>query len=286
MTSVARHRKTSAAKLTLLWVLLAGAAWAASNPKATALAKDADRFYRDNKYREAAETLKQAYELDPNTLYLYNIARAWDQAGEVNLSLESYRQYVAQPSDTTQPELVKKANLAMDRLRTLMARGEADKKIQEADKKRLEEDKKKAEQRAEAEAKAAREQRAQFEEQERARREAANSTVGTKKLIAYIAGGATVAALGTSLVFAIIANGSRNAFRLATTLDAKTSLEATTRTQALVTDIMLLVGLATAATAIIIYPKGAEQPAGSAGVVSLSLTPFVGGGLATIGGTF
>jgi hypothetical protein len=102
-------------------------------------------------------------------------------------------------------------------------------------------------------------------------------------LVAYVAGGVTVAALGTSLTFALLASGSRNAFRQATTLDGKTSLEAATRTQALVSDVMLLVGLAAAASAIIIYPKGADQGAGS---VSLAVTAFQGGGLATVGGTF
>jgi tetratricopeptide (TPR) repeat protein len=269
-------------RLLALWLLAASLAWGAGNSKASALAKEADRLYKENRYRDAAETLKQAYEVDPNTLYLYNIARAWDQAGEVSLSLESYRQYVAQPSDATSPELVKKANLAMDRLRTLMAKTEADRKIQDAEKKRLEDDRKRADARAEEEARAAREQRAQYEEKERLSREAKTSALGTRKLVAFISGGVAVASFVTSLTFALLANASRNAFRAATTLQDKTSLESTTRNQALVCDVMLVVGLATAATAIVLYPKGGEpQPS-----VSIALGPLWGGGFASLGGTF
>jgi tetratricopeptide (TPR) repeat protein len=269
-------------RLLALWLLAASLAWGAGNSKASALAKEADRLYKENRYRDAAETLKQAYEVDPNTLFLYNIARAWDQAGELSLALESYRQYVAQPSDATTPELVKKANLAMDRLRTLVAKNEADRRIQDAEKKRLEDERTRADARAEAEAKAAREQRQQYEEKERLGRESKTSTLGTRKLVAFISGGVAVASFITSLTFALLANGSRNAFREATTLPDKSSLESTTRTQALVCDVLLVVGLATAATAIALYPKGSEaQPS-----VSIALGPLWGGGFAALGGRF
>jgi tetratricopeptide (TPR) repeat protein len=259
----------------------------AANPKATALAKDADRFYKDNKYREAAETLKQAYELEPNPLYLYNIARAWDQAGEVEQAMESYRAYTGQAADLTQPELVKKANLAMDRLRTLMAKGEADKKVQDAERKRLEDDRKKAEDRADEESRLAREQRRQYEAKEKAAREAQQVQVNFKKLIAYIVGGVGVACLGTSLVFALLANGSLGSFRKATTLADKLRFEADTKGQALVTDVLLLVGLAATATAVVLYPKGDPGPTGAVSLVSLLVAPMQGGGaFASLGVSF
>src|SRR3954466_10607225 len=127
-------------RLFLLAALTLAASAFPANPKASALAKDADRLYKDNKYKEAAEVLRQAYEADPNGLYLYNIARAYDQAGELELSQEYYRKYVALPSEDAQPDLVKKANLAMDRIRTLLARGSADKQVRDAEKQRLEAD--------------------------------------------------------------------------------------------------------------------------------------------------
>jgi tetratricopeptide (TPR) repeat protein len=273
---------------TLLFALLiafSGATALAANPKALALAKDADRLYKENKYRDAAEVLKQAYDIDPNPLYLYNIARAWDQAGEIEKSLDAYRAYTALGSET-QPELVKKANLAMDRLRTLAARNKADKKVQEAEKKRLEEERKKAEARAEEESRLAREQRREFEAKEKAAREAQQAKVNLRKIGAFASGGVAVASLGTSLAFALLANGSLAEFRKATTLADKQRFEQATRTQALVTDIMLLVGIATAATAVILFPKGEPAPAGSVSVVSLLVAPAQGGAFASLGVSF
>src|SRR4051812_6291443 len=105
---------------TLAMVTLAFCAQAAS-PKATQLAKDGDRLYKEGKYREAADALKQAYEVDKNPVLLFNIARAYDQAGDLQIALDTYREYISLPD--TDPQLVKRANLAMDRLRALVARG-------------------------------------------------------------------------------------------------------------------------------------------------------------------
>jgi tetratricopeptide (TPR) repeat protein len=270
-------------RLSLVLALLAAGAAVAANPKASALAKDADRLYKDNKYKEAAETLKQAYEAEPTPLYLYNIARAYDQAAELELSLEYYRKYVGLPSEDTQPDLVKKANLAMDRIRTLVARGEADKKVNDAEKKRLEDDAKKAEARAEAEASEARKQRREFEAKEKARREAESQRINGRKLIAYGTGGAGIACLGSALIFGIASNANKDAFRKSETLADKRRLETETRTTAAIADITLVVGVAAAIATVIIYPKDAE-PERSVNVV---LVPTVGGGaMAGIGGTF
>src|SRR5256885_12028992 len=97
----------------VLGLLLCAGLAAAANPTAAALIKDGDRLYKENKYREAAEALKKAYELEPAAVLLYNIARAFDQAGELQLALDNYRQFVGQ--EGADPGLVKKANLAMDR---------------------------------------------------------------------------------------------------------------------------------------------------------------------------
>lgn len=256
---------------------------AAANPKAAALAKEADKLYKDNKYREAAQKLEEAFAADPAPLYLYNIARAYDQAGDLEKSLEQYRRYVGLPSNETTPDLVKKANLAMDRLRTLVARKEADEKVRDAEKQRLEDDAKKAEARADAEAAEARRQRREFEAKEKARREAESKTINTRKLGAFIAGGVGVAALGTSLGFALGANGAKGAFRQAVTLSEKQRLEAETKTLAAVTDVSLLVGLAAVTTAAILFPWGGEEPEKRVQVV---LAPVAGGAVAGIGGTF
>jgi hypothetical protein len=268
--------------LALAVTLTAVGAAEAANSKAQGLARDADRLYRDNKYRDAAETLKRAYELEPTPLYLYNIARAFDQAGELELSLDFYRRYVGSPSEQTQPELLKKANLSMDRLRTLVAKSEAEAKLRDAEKKRLEDETRKAEARAEAEAQEARRQRLAFEAKEKARKDAANAVVNGRKVAAFVAGGVGVAGLGTALGVALAANGNREAFRKAQTLADKQRLEMATRTTAAVTDVSVLVGIAGALAAVILFPRepAPEKP------VSVVLAPIAGGAVAGFGGTF
>jgi len=51
----------------------------AAPSKVQALVKEGDKLYKENKYVEAAETLKKAYAIEPSPVLLYNIARAYDQ---------------------------------------------------------------------------------------------------------------------------------------------------------------------------------------------------------------
>ncbi|MFO0599897.1 MAG: hypothetical protein U0228_31600 [Myxococcaceae bacterium] len=270
--------------LVLFLLVLSTAAYAGGgSSKAGALAKEADRLYKDNKYKEAAETLKEAYDADGTPLYLYNIARAYDQAAELDLAMDYYRKYVGLPSDQSQPDLVKKANLAMDRLRTLLAKGEADKKVRDAEKQKLEDDAKKAEARADAEAAEARKQRREFEAKEKARREEQEKKVNSRKLIAFVTGGVGVASLGTSLVLAISSAANKDAFRKAQTLADKQRLEAETRGTAAATDITLLLGIAAGVATVIAWPKDGVEPAGQVNVV---VAPVSGGAMASFGVRF
>ena len=64
--------------VTLALLLLSATAFAASAAsKANALAKEGDKLYKDGKYKEAAEALKKAYDIDPNPTLIFNIARAY-----------------------------------------------------------------------------------------------------------------------------------------------------------------------------------------------------------------
>lgn len=265
----------------LAWLAcLVAVSAAAANPKAAALAKEADGLYRENNdYAGAAKKLEEAWALEATPVYAYNIARAWDQAGELDKSVEWYRRYVALPSDTTSPDLVRKANLAMDRLRTLLARREADKKLSEAELKRLADEARKAEERADAEAEAARVQRREFEQKEQARRQAEAKTVSTRKVAAFATGGVAVVGYGLAIGFGIAANGNRDAFRTAPTLAGKQQAEAATRTTALVTDVSLLVALAATAATVILFPKQVTQEGG----ITIGFAPLAqGGGLASL----
>lgn len=189
---------------------------------------------------------------------------------------------MALPNDEAQPDLVKKANLAMDRIRTLLARGSADKQVRDAEKQRLENDARKAEARADAEATEARKQRQEFAEKEKVRKEAENKQINVRKLAAYGTGGVAIVGLGMALGFGIGANGNREAFRKADTLALKQQHESATRTTAAVADVSLIIGVAAAVATVILYPKG-EEPEKSVTVV---IAPVAGGGMAGLGVRF
>lgn len=254
-----------------------------ANPKASALAKDADRLYKDNKYKEAAETLRQAYEADPLGLYLYNIARAYDQAGELELSQEYYRKYVALPSEESQPDLVKKANLAMDRLRTLVAKDEAGRQLNDAEKKRLEDEARVAKETAATEAEKARLQKESYEAKERAALEAAKGKTSARLVAGVVVGGLAVAGLGSGIAFGVLSGSSKSSFTSATTVADKKKFETETKTRALIADVSFAGAAAFAIAAIIVFPKGSAEPPKAVEVV---FAPAPGGGYAGLQGSF
>ena len=260
-----------ARRLAFLVVALAGLGHAAPNARATALAKDAERLYKDGQYKEAAKLLEEAQGLEANPKFLYNMARAYDQAGELQPSLDAYRKYVSLPATDTEPDLVKKANLSMDRLRQLVARQDADSRIRDAEKERLEKEAKDARARAEAEAEKGRRQKAQFEAKEKAQAETQVTKVNGRKTAAFVVGGVGIVALGLGLTFGLLSNGSKQAFRSAATLDDKQARQSETITQSLVADVSLLVGVVCAVTALILFPKGDPDAA-------VTFIPLPGGG--------
>lgn len=250
----------------------------AANPKASALAKESQRLYDAGKYLEAADLLRQAYDAEPSALYLYNIGRAYDQGGELETAIEYYREYVGLPSESTEPDTVKKANLHMDRIRTLLAKSAAQKQMQDAEKQKLQDDA----QRLEAETERLRKERKEAEARDRAAREKAAGETNGKKLAALAIGGVGVAALATSLGTAIAAAVNRGEYAKATTLVDKQRLQGETQRTAAACDISLLVGLAASVTAVILYPKG-DEPKPSVNVV---LGPTAGGAFAGVEGRF
>ncbi len=267
-----------ARRLVFLVVTLAGLlTHAAPNARATALAKDAERLYKDGQYKEAAKLLEEAHALEPNSKFVYNMARAYDQAGELQPALDTYGKYIGLPATDSEPDLVKKANLSMDRLRQLLARQEADSRVRDAEKTRLEKEAKDARERAEAEAEKSRRLKAQFEAKEKAQSETEQTKVNGRKTAAFVTGGASIAAFALGLSFGLLSNASKQAFRIATTIDAKRAQQSATLTQSVVADISLLAGVACAVTAIILFPKG--EPDGAVAVVPL---PGGGGALGTL----
>ena len=248
-----------------------------------ALALEADRLYKEKKYKEARDMLLKAYEANPQqAVYLYNIARSFDQENMEKEALEYYRKYVSQPADRLKPDLLNRSNLSMDRLRSSIAKAEAAETVQEADKRRLETEALNSKKRAEAEAERARHRRAEFEAKERETQQAAGKKASGRKTAAFVVGGVGLAALGVGTTFGILATNSRAAFGRAATVDDKRLLESDTKTQALVADISFLAAIAAATTAVILFPK--TEDAGAS--ISMSLIPTSGGAFASLGGSF
>lgn len=262
----------------IFFTALLSAVALAANPKASALAKESQRRYDAGKYLEAADLLRQAYDAEPSALYLYNIGRAYDQGGEPETAMDYYREYVGLPSESTDPDTVKKANLHMDRIRTLLAKSAAQKEVQDAEKQKLQSDA----QRLEAETERLRQERKEAEARDKAARAKAVGETNVKKIAALAVGGAGVAALATSLGTAIAAAVNRGKYGTATTLDEKRRLQGETQRTAAACDISLLVGIAAGVTAVILYPKG-DAPKQSVNVV---IGPTAGGAFAGVEGRF
>ena len=154
-----------------------------------------------------------------------------------------------------------KANLAMDRLRTLVARREADKTVSDAERQRLEEDARRAEARADAEAAEARKQRQDFDEKERGRKNAEEVKINGRKLAAYVTGGVAVAGLGTRA--GLRHRRQRQPRGLPQGHHARRQAGAARpppSATAAVSDVGLVVGLAAAVTTVIVFPKNVDEP--------------------------
>ena len=224
----------------------------AGSPKAAALAKEADRLYNDGKYREAADRLQKAYDIDQTPVLMFNMARALDQAGDLSSALAAYRQYISLPDADSQ--LAKRANLAIDRLKGLLAKSETERQRTEAESRRLKEEADNARKKADAEAQRARRQKEEFEAQEAARRRAQNTKVNLRRIAGIVAGGLALGAVGAGIAFGVGASNTRAAFMKATTLDAKRTYQSDTQQRALVADISFVAAIAFGVTFGIVFP--------------------------------
>ncbi len=171
----------------------------------------------------------------------------------------------------------------MDRLRTLLAKGEADKKLQDAEKQRLEDEARAEKQRAEAEAARSKKQRDTYEAKEAERREAAQQKTDVRLWATVATGGVAVVALGCGIGFGLAAQGSKSSFQQAGTVAQKQQFENDTKTQSLVADVSFAVAVAAGIATVVLVPKGGDEPGKS---VSVSFAPLPGGGAVALGGRF
>ncbi|NVB42705.1 tetratricopeptide repeat protein [Pseudenhygromyxa sp. WMMC2535] len=92
----------------------AGEVAADDKSQAESLSDEAIVAFNDKNYEEAAELFKQAYDLDPEPNYLFNIGRVYEEAGELESAVEYYASFVKQPGVDLDSRQV-----ALDRLKVL-----------------------------------------------------------------------------------------------------------------------------------------------------------------------
>lgn len=263
--------------LVLLTVLLLAPAPARAQRggarNAKELIKQAERLYDQKRYLEAAEALEKAHEAMPNPdpRLLYNIARAYDQAGQTQQAIQYYEQYKAKGTDL---QLLKRADLFIDRLKLQQQKEEATAAAAEAERKRLQEEAEEARRRAESERESAR----LAEEASQLRLQAAyeDAQAGRRRMqvTSFALGGVALASTGVGTFFGLKSREARAGYDEALA-QSNISLMKETRTatlnNAVLADIGFGVGLASAVAAILLYPKDDPEP--EEGEARLMLAP-------------
>jgi len=233
------------------------AAQGAGKPRRAAdLVRDAEKLYLQAKYKEAAELLKKAHEIEPDPKILYNIARALDQAGDLPASLDYYRQYVA--SSETDPTLLKRASLSIERLRTLINKQETAQAQADAQRKKLEDETAVERQKAVDEQKRLEAERVASEQRRRVETRRDIDNYRAARTWSIVAGGAGVLAVAGGAVLGVSALQAHDQFTAAGTEVEKDTFKAMTQQRALLADASYGVGLALAVTAFFLFPKGPE----------------------------
>jgi tetratricopeptide (TPR) repeat protein len=247
-----------AGRLALLTLWFCASTATAAQPAAQAqLIRDGERLYGAGKYQEAAQLLLKAYALGPDPRLAFDIARAWDQAGELAKALEYYQRYVS--AEGTDAAVLKRSLLSIDRIKALLAKEEQARQAREVEQKRLAE--------TEAARKTAQEEAdrsaAKLRAQEQA--EAAARARGRSKVAFWAVGGTAVAAAATGGMFGYLADHTYQQFHNATTVPAKLSLESDAKRDAAVADVCFAVGLVGAGAAFFLYPRDSSAVTVSVG---------------------
>ncbi|MFY0525471.1 hypothetical protein ACN28I_20785 [Archangium gephyra] len=235
------------------------------NPKE--LIKQAERLYDQKKYLEAAALLEKASESLDDSRIIYNIARAYDQAGRETEAISYYEKYL---TDGENAQLRKRSRSAIDRLRLQKEKEQKAAAASEAERKRLRAEAEAAQRRAEAERVAAR--RADEANQQRLKVAREETQVSRKRMqvTAFALGGVALAGVGMGTFFGLQAHGSRTQFGAARELDAKLAARDATRSNALIADIGFGVGVVGAVAAILLYPR---EPVAKPGKARLTSAP-------------
>lgn len=203
--------------------------------------EEAGEKFEAKDYDGAVESFKQAYELKAVSNILYNIARIYEQTGQMEGALEYYELFVKSPNVEHGPR-----QDAMARIKTLKEVLALEEPPEEAPKE-----------------------------------EAPVAEAEYDYTVAYIFWGAAVAALGTSLAFGILTSGQVDTFENSTDLEEARLAKDTATTYGYIADGTLLAGLVLATVGTIVFFKTGPTEAEGVTVAPIIGSDRVGLGLST-----
>jgi tetratricopeptide (TPR) repeat protein len=240
--------------------------WAQQAETFEAVIARAAAKYEAKDYAGAIEEFKRAYEIKQVSNLLYNIARTYEKMGKFEEALEYYDRFVNEPEVSVEARTDALARLKALREVVALRKAEAQEraKAEEAKRQAEEEARKKAEEEA----------RKKAEEEARKKAEAAKPRPEADYTMSYIFLGAGGAALIGSGVFAFLASGSHADFEDATTLEARRDAASSGKTQSLVADSLLGVGVVLAAVGVVFFVMSSSEE--GAAKTTLRMMPEVG----------
>ncbi|MGM0556662.1 MAG: tetratricopeptide repeat protein [Myxococcota bacterium] len=210
-----------------------GEAAESSEEEFGSLTKQGATAYRNEDYENAVVFFERAYEVKPVPNLLYNIGRAHEKLGNFEEAIEYYEEFANEPDVD-----IKARRDAIDRADTLSKVVERREAGEEVDEEEL------AKQQGEAEL-------AQTE-----------TEIERDYTLAYIFGGASVAALATGTVFAIQAGNAHDDFESAESRQQLEDARSRGETASVLADSMFGVGIALAGvgTYFALFPPETEVP--------------------------
>jgi hypothetical protein len=93
-------RSSVALVVALVIAVAPGVARAQHDPRAVELFKQSAERYREGKFREAADLLREAYAREPEPLLLFNLGRACEGMGDAPCAIDAYTRFLATAKST------------------------------------------------------------------------------------------------------------------------------------------------------------------------------------------
>src|ERR1043165_974907 len=117
---------------------LVGPAYADGNrDKALKLFEDSNKAYKSGKFEEAADLLKDAYQLFPEPILLYNLGRAQEGLGDPKAALDSYERYLKEAKQVDDRGAIERR---IETLKAQIAKQEEDANAREENERKLREE--------------------------------------------------------------------------------------------------------------------------------------------------